>query len=52
MFAALPRPWFSDGPYGEDGYFSQQAAAVGFQPHVDHSIKVGHISEVELRFET
>jgi hypothetical protein len=52
MFGALTPPWFSDGPFGEDGYFSQQAAAAGFQPHIDHAIKVGHISEVELRFET
>lgn len=51
LFGALKRPWFDDGQFGEDGYFSQQAAAAGFQPHIDHSIKVGHISEVELRFE-
>lgn len=51
VFKALPRPWFEDGPRGEDGYFCERAMAAGFQPHVDHSIPVGHISEVVLQFE-
>jgi glycosyltransferase involved in cell wall biosynthesis len=52
IFRSLDQPWFQDGPRGEDGFFCERAKAAGFQPHVDHSLKVGHISEVELRFET
>jgi hypothetical protein len=45
VFEALPRPWFRPFDYGEDGYFCLQAKKAGFIPHVDHSLKVGHIDE-------
>jgi hypothetical protein len=50
IFRAVPRPWFEDGPQGEDGYFSLKAKAAGFQPQIDHGIKVGHITETVLTF--
>jgi hypothetical protein len=45
VFEAVARPWFRPFDYGEDGYFCLQAKKAGFIPHVDHSLKVGHIDE-------
>ncbi|MEA3002175.1 MAG: hypothetical protein QOH81_963 [Sphingomonadales bacterium] len=52
VFTALPRPWFENGRYGEDGHFCRLAKAHGIQPYVDHglSMEVGHIAETVLRF--
>ena len=50
MFSAMPRPWFRMGAHGEDGWFCEQAIKAGFQPCVDHSLRVGHVTEVVLHF--
>ena len=45
VFETLPRPWFEPYRHGEDGYFCEKARQHGIIPHVDHSLKVGHIDE-------
>jgi hypothetical protein len=52
VLRSLPRPWFQDGPFGEDGHFWELAARKGIRPHIDHalSMEVGHIAETVLRF--
>lgn len=52
VFEGLPRPWFASGPYGEDGYFCQQALAHGVPAYIDHalSMEVGHVAETVLTF--
>jgi hypothetical protein len=52
LFRRLPRPWFADGPNGEDGDFCEKAGRIGVRPHVDHvlSLDVGHVAERVLFF--
>lgn len=58
VFKKIPKPWFefkvndAGEPVGEDINFCYKLGDAGYKIYVDTSIKVGHLSTLEVSYET